>query len=323
MLSILLNTFGEKRDMTRCVTCGKEIYMPFICNYCGEAFCSDHRLPENHKCPNLSSALPPHLHPQRPQPIAPQRRAAEYFSEPDSEIPPEAEIQRVYYDENGNEVVEYRIPMYLIEKPENPIWYFSALELKHLAIGILLMFGVGLSMFYSIYLWYNQTPNWAMIVLLAFFATLAFLLHEFGHKFVGIRLGNWSEFRLIKIFAIMTAISLIPIPFFKVVCPGAVQVTGDTSTENMGKIALAGPVVNLVQAAILIILALTLFKPGDDMYNALFIATFLNAFLGIFNLIPIGPLDGRKIIKWNKIYFFIAIIILFVMVVYAMPQISF
>lgn len=29
--------------------------MPYTCNYCGEAFCSEHRLPENHSCEGLSS----------------------------------------------------------------------------------------------------------------------------------------------------------------------------------------------------------------------------------------------------------------------------
>ena len=27
--------------------------MPFKCSYCGQIFCEDHRLPENHMCPNL------------------------------------------------------------------------------------------------------------------------------------------------------------------------------------------------------------------------------------------------------------------------------
>ncbi|NVM53897.1 MAG: hypothetical protein HWN66_09360 [Candidatus Helarchaeota archaeon] len=297
--------------MTRCVKCRKEIYMPFICTYCSEAFCSDHRLPENHNCKNIHTALPPHARVQ-------STPTESYPTETSWQPTPGAQVER-YFEPDGTEVIIERVPMYVIQRPENPIWKFSALELQHLALGLILMFGVGISMFFTIYWLYGKEPDWGNFLLLALFVTLAFLLHEFGHKFVGIRLGNWSEFRLIKIFTILTAISVIPFNPIKIVCPGAVQVTGDTSTENMGKIALAGPVVNLILAAIFIILANILFVPTDNMFNVLIIATNLNSLLGIFNLIPFGPLDGLKVIRWNKIYYFITIALLIAILVYVFP----
>ncbi|MEJ2252234.1 MAG: zinc finger AN1 domain-containing stress-associated protein [Candidatus Lokiarchaeota archaeon] len=37
--------------MNRCYYCGVNIsQIPYRCSYCGMYFCSDHRLPENHKC---------------------------------------------------------------------------------------------------------------------------------------------------------------------------------------------------------------------------------------------------------------------------------
>jgi len=36
-----------------CEVCGKLDLMPFECNYCGNFYCSDHRLPENHNCVGL------------------------------------------------------------------------------------------------------------------------------------------------------------------------------------------------------------------------------------------------------------------------------
>ncbi|MCD6493116.1 MAG: rhomboid family intramembrane serine protease [Archaeoglobaceae archaeon] len=34
----------------KCDVCGKEVYLPFKCKYCGGTFCSEHRLPEKHNC---------------------------------------------------------------------------------------------------------------------------------------------------------------------------------------------------------------------------------------------------------------------------------
>lgn len=39
--------------MARCHFCGRAESLPFTCKFCGEKFCSDHRLPENHQCPGL------------------------------------------------------------------------------------------------------------------------------------------------------------------------------------------------------------------------------------------------------------------------------
>ncbi|MFC1454960.1 AN1-type zinc finger domain-containing protein [Candidatus Undinarchaeota archaeon] len=36
-----------------CNGCGKNAPMPFRCRYCGELFCGEHRLPEDHNCQNV------------------------------------------------------------------------------------------------------------------------------------------------------------------------------------------------------------------------------------------------------------------------------
>jgi len=40
--------------MPKCEYCGKEVLFPFVCSHCGKTFCAEHRLPENHQCPNIS-----------------------------------------------------------------------------------------------------------------------------------------------------------------------------------------------------------------------------------------------------------------------------
>jgi len=40
--------------MARCDECGVDENMPYQCHRCGQTFCADHRLPENHDCPGLN-----------------------------------------------------------------------------------------------------------------------------------------------------------------------------------------------------------------------------------------------------------------------------
>jgi len=38
--------------MSKCDSCDEQCQLPFHCTYCGGSFCSDHRLPPTHNCPN-------------------------------------------------------------------------------------------------------------------------------------------------------------------------------------------------------------------------------------------------------------------------------
>jgi hypothetical protein len=41
-------------EVNKCFFCGKGLeYLPYTCRYCGESYCSEHRLPENHYCKGL------------------------------------------------------------------------------------------------------------------------------------------------------------------------------------------------------------------------------------------------------------------------------
>jgi uncharacterized protein YkwD len=41
--------------MPRCDFCGKNVSLPFHCQYCGKQFCDEHRLPPNHACAGLET----------------------------------------------------------------------------------------------------------------------------------------------------------------------------------------------------------------------------------------------------------------------------
>lgn len=135
---------------------------------------------------------------------------------------------------------------------------------------------------------------------------LSFLLHELGHKIIAQKYGFFAEFKKDNrglLIAIITG--LIGFVFL---APGAVYIgsyTGMITEEENGKISLAGPIVNIA-LAILFAGILISIKPFIIYNEFLFyigllcdISFQINSFLALFNLLPIPPLDGSKVIKWN------------------------
>jgi len=128
------------------------------------------------------------------------------------------------------------------------------------------------------------------------FVTTAFLFHELGHKYVAQSYGAWSEFRMFP-FGLLICV-ILSFTGFLFAAPGAVYIQGNISREEYGKISLAGPAVNFIIAG-LAIAFVVVSGIGGTLGAVLINLAYINAFLGIFNMIPIPPLDGSKIIKWN------------------------
>ena len=84
---------------------------------------------------------------------------------------------------------------------------------------------------------------------------------------------------------------------FVFAAPGAVYIYGKNLTrEQNGRIALAGPATN----AFLALAFLTVAFLVPSLSGLARTGASINAFLGLFNLIPIFPLDGSKILAWNS-----------------------
>ena len=75
--------------------------------------------------------------------------------------------------------------------------------------------------------------------------------------------------------------------------------------EINGKISVAGPVVNIILALIFLAIAAAVYPSAfySDTYALAFIICSvgysINSFLAVFNLLPIGNLDGSKVLTWN------------------------
>lgn len=148
---------------------------------------------------------------------------------------------------------------------------------------------------------------------------LAMSFHEFAHAFVADRLGdptprNQGRLTLDPLKHI-DPVGIFLLIFAHMGWGKPVQINSNNfSKVSKGKgealVALAGPVMNFILAFILMIIfyALLIFIPGTGVLNSLnainianvvitmlYYAIVVNVGLGVFNLIPIPPLDGSKI----------------------------
>ncbi len=144
------------------------------------------------------------------------------------------------------------------------------------------------------------------LVISAIVSVTGFLLHELAHKFIAQRFGAWAEFRMYPMGLFMAL--LFSFMGFLFAAPGAVYIQGRITRKQNGMISLAGPSTNIAFGAIFI--ALWLLIPDMGIWSsALILIGTLTMFLAVFNLLPFGPLDGRKVWNWNHTYWALAMVI--------------
>jgi len=173
------------------------------------------------------------------------------------------------------------------------------------------------------------------------------IFHEVAHGFVALRLGDVTARDAGRL-------TLNPFkhidPFGSVLLPGMLAASGQNvfgwakpvpvnpayfehPTQGMAITSLAGPATNLALAAVfarfapLVELDGALFRTDDSIVSGLLIAAvFVNAALAIFNMLPIPPLDGSRLLplflseegkrlywEFSKYGFLILFVILFIL----------
>jgi Zn-dependent protease len=139
---------------------------------------------------------------------------------------------------------------------------------------------------------------------------IGFVTHEMAHKFTAMGYGYWAEFRkdnLMLLVAVVMA-ALVQVVF---AAPGATLVYGSPTREQNGRISAAGPFVNLLLCIPFLLLALT---AGGILGLIGTVGWRVNAMLAAFNMLPVGGLDGRKVLAWNLPVFVALIGVAFVLV---------
>lgn len=127
-----------------------------------------------------------------------------------------------------------------------------------------------------------SSPLWVVAELAA--GTALILIHEFAHVFAARRMGGYSDRVLLWPLGGLAEVSLPPRPvaWFCTVA--------------------AGPLTHLVLAPALFRLArLTApqldYEPVSDLHQFLTTVAYFNAFMLVFNLVPLYPLDGGRLLQ--------------------------
>lgn len=143
-----------------------------------------------------------------------------------------------------------------------------------------------------------------MVGIALFTAGLGFLLHELSHKFVAQKYGCVAEFRAFDMMLLL-CLGLAFFVGFIFAAPGAVMISGMITRRENGIVSVAGAVTNYILG--FLFFGLGLFVPALSSITA--IGFSINMWLGLFNMIPFGPLDGLKVFHWNKIVWGMMVII--------------
>ncbi len=180
---------------------------------------------------------------------------------------------------------------------------------------------------------------------------VAMVLHEIAHAYVAYRLGDPTAKNLNRL-------NLNPLvhidPIWTVLVPGLLIFSGSPIVFGSAKpvpvdpryfkdprrgmmwVAIAGPIINFIIAGIsfilfklLIIFVSQEFYFAELFYSWLAYSVLMNLVLGLFNLLPIPPLDGGRImvgilplklaIKYSRIERF-GFIIVIAMIYFKVPQ---
>ena len=247
--------------MVKCEVCGVEVYLPFKCIYCGKYYCVNHRLPEAHSCDKLSLI----------------------------------KTEKTWFYKPQKETVHkpLRFPIattYLTRKIKKS-------EFNQLVIAWLV-----LSFCFSIEALFKSNFLTKFLISLVTLG-LGFIAHEITHRNVARFYGCFAEFKLWPLGLIMALIfALISGGKIIFAAPGAVYITPKfftlVSKDKYGKIALSGPLTNIFLA--LAFLSLSIFQEGL-LKNIGLTGFKINAWLAAFNLLPFGPMDGKKVFEWNII----------------------
>jgi len=226
--------------------------------------------------------------------------------------------------------VQYYIRRNIVFKQEIKELIIADLALT-LAFSLVMIGGIG-GLTYSLSIFIYFIPISFIGV------SLSFILHEMMHKFTAEKYGAIAGFRTSPYGLAITLLTSFFGFLFGI--PGATMIyTNSFTRREDGIVSLAGPLTNFTIFIFSLIIGLILFPhflsnvlltfSPNTVYKLSFIQNILNMILFIsivvafFNMLPIFPLDGSKILRWSKPVYFATLLATFIFFLLVIPIISF
>lgn len=177
----------------------------------------------------------------------------------------------------------------------------------YIILGVLILVSLG-SM---------SRAEWISILLTLPAVIIAITFHEFAHAFAADKLGDTTprnQGRLtLNPMSHLDPVGFVLLMFAHVGWGKPVQINPNNFTSNKSRstceaiVSFAGPLMNFVIAILLTIVGVLLASlapvsftasfAGELIITLIYITITVNIGLGVFNLIPLPPLDGEKIFR--------------------------
>ncbi|MEM0027772.1 MAG: hypothetical protein QXT53_07780 [Ignisphaera sp.] len=143
---------------------------------------------------------------------------------------------------------------------------------------------------------YFNPLNYEMLLAYLLATITAFVFHELAHRSVAKSKGVFAVYRAWYLGLLMSLVLAIASRGALVfVAPGAVEIYMPIYLPSIeSSIAIAGPITNAIISLICIPLSMV---PRISVYAR--VVGYVNSFLALFNLLPIPPLDGYKVFRYD------------------------
>ncbi|WP_440059718.1 site-2 protease family protein [Thermogladius sp. 4427co] len=152
--------------------------------------------------------------------------------------------------------------------------------------------------------------NIGCFTVLSLASILAVIPHEIAHRNTARRMGCWSRYVLSPIGLLVTVLTSLPFIPFKFIMPGFTLISPYTYDplelkKVEGLTSLSGPLYNIV-VAVASTIALSTLRTPLPVSQTLYAIAYVNSWVALFNLLPIPPLDGYKVLKWKPVIYIAA-----------------